>query len=124
MFYHIERTLEFLPGIACTILVLVFLFLEVKNVKEQLRDKPVPEPGRGSFIPPEGEGYEYYISNSTIVYVLRKAKNRFRIYLIQGQSPAVNMKHDRYGNYFTIRCKDTGTAEKIVDKAFGLGMNV
>ena len=64
------------------------------------------------------------ISNSTIVYVLRKAKNRFRIYLIQGQSPAVNMKHDRYGNYFTIRCKDTGTAEKIVDKAFGLGMNV
>ena len=103
---------------------MVFLFLEVKNVKEQLRDKPVPEPGRGSFIPPEGEGYEYYISNSTIVYVLRKAKNRFRIYLIQGQSPAVNMKHDRYGNYFTIRCKDTGTAEKIVDKAFGLGMNV
>lgn len=56
MFYHIERTLEFLPGVACTILVLVFLFLEVKNVKEQLRDKPVPEPGRGSFIPPEGEG--------------------------------------------------------------------
>ena len=49
MFYHIERTLEFLPGVACTILVLVFLFLEVKNVKEQLRDKPVPEPGRGSF---------------------------------------------------------------------------
>lgn len=34
MFYHIERTLEFLPGVACTILVLVFLFLEVKNVKE------------------------------------------------------------------------------------------
>ena len=51
MFYHIERTLEFLPGVACTILVLVFLFLEVKNVKEQLRDKPVPEPGRGSYIP-------------------------------------------------------------------------
>lgn len=119
MFYSIERTLEILPNISCAILIVVFMFLEIKNWKEQLKDGPVAEPGRGNFIPPKGDGYEYYVSNSTIVYILRTAKNRFRVYLIQGNFPAVGMKQDKYGRYFNIRSKDTSVAERIIDNTFG-----
>lgn len=118
MFYSIERTLEFLPNTASIILILVLLFLETKNLKEQLTDRSVADPGRGGFVPPSGEGYEYYISNSTIVYIFQRAKNRFRVYLIQGNSPDVRIKHDKHGNYFTVRCEDTSTVEKIIDQAF------
>lgn len=119
MFYNIERTLEFFPYASWAVLVITLLFFEVKNIREMLIDRPHSEPGRGGFIPPSGEGYEYYVSNSTIVYILQKAKNRFRVYLIQGSSPNAPMKHDKHGQYFTIRCEDTGTAEKIIDNAFG-----
>ena len=122
MFYNIERTLEFLPYISWGILVMVLVFLEIKNLKEMLIDGPVAEPGRGGFIPPSGDGYEYYVSSSAIVYILQKAKNRFRVYLIQGDSPNTHMKHDKHGSYFTIRCEDTSAAEKIIDNTFNAGV--
>lgn len=118
MFYNIERTLEFLPYISWGILALALVLLEVKNVKEMLIDRPMADPGRGGFIPPSGDGYEYYVSRSTVVYIIQKAKNRFRIYLIQGDGPNAHMKRDKHGAYFTVRCEDTSTAEKIVDNAF------
>lgn len=121
MFYNIERTLEYLPYISLGILGILLIFLEIKNFKEMLIDRPKSEPGRGGFLPPSGEGYEYYVSNSTIVYIFRKAKNRFRVYLIQGNSPNACMKKDKHGTYFTVRCEDTGTAEKVVDNAFSAG---
>lgn len=123
MFYNIERTLDFLPCISWGILALTLVFLEVKNLKEMLIDRPQANPGRGGFIPPSGEGYEYYVSRSTIVYILQRAKNRFRIYLIQGESPNARMKRDKHGTYFTVRCEDTSTAEKIVDNAFSTGIS-
>lgn len=118
MYYSIERTLEFFPYVCFVILGVTLLLFEIKNAKEMLVDKPRSDPGRGGFIPPSGEGYEYYVSNSTIVYIIQKAKNRFRIYLIQGNVPKVHMKHDKHGQYFTIHCEDSGTAEKIIDNAF------
>lgn len=118
MFYNIEQTLKFLPCLSWGILALTLVLLEVKNAREMLIDRPVADPGRGGFIPPSGDGYEYYVSRSTIVYIIQKAKNRFRIYLIQGDGPNTRMKRDKHGVYFTVRCEDTSTAEKIVDNAF------
>ena len=118
MFNNIERTLAFFPYACLVLLVLALVFLEIKNRKEMLVDRPCAEPGRGGFVPPSGDGYEYYVSRSTIVYILRKAKNRFRVYLIQGGTPNARMKHDKYGQYFTIHCENTSAAEKIIDNAF------
>ena len=118
MYYSIERTLEFFPAASLVILAVMLLFFEIKNIKEMLMDRPRPEPARGGFIPPSGDGYEYYVSNSNIVYILQKARNRFRVYLIQGNTPRAHIKCDKYGRYFTVSCEDTGTAEKIVDNAF------
>lgn len=118
MYYDIELTLEFFPYACIAILVVILVFFEIKNLKEMLIDRPNSDPGRGGFIPPSGDGYEYYVSSSTIVYILHKAKNRFRVYLIRGNTPNVHIKHNKYGRYFTVRCEDTGTAEKIVDNAF------
>lgn len=118
MYYSIERTLEIFPYVCFFLLGVTLLFLEIKNIKEMVADRLDPNPGRGGFIPPSEEGYEYYVSNTTIVYILQKAKNRFRVYMILGDSPGVHMRHDKYGKYFTVHCKDTGTAEKIIDKTF------
>ena len=59
-------------------------------------------------------------SSNSIVYILRKARKCFRIYIVQGDNPGVKIKKDRYGKYFNARCQDTGSAERIVDKAFGM----
>ena len=92
MFYNIERTLQILPGMCWAVLGIVLLFLEIKNFKEMVVDKP--EVGRDGFIPPSGDGYEYFVDSTRIVYVFQRAKNKFRIYLIQGDAPNVSMKHD------------------------------
>lgn len=120
MFYNISRTLEIIPYFSWGILTVVLIFLEVKNFREQLSDGLSAEPGRGGFVLPPGDGYEYYVSANSIVYILQKAKNRFRIYVVQGAYPNTKMKRDKYGAYFNVRCHDTGTAEKIVDTAFGM----
>lgn len=118
MYYNIERTLEYFPYVCLVLLGVSLLFFEIKNIKEMLVDRPHPDLRRNGFLPPPGDGYEYYISNSTIVYILQKAKNRFRVYLIQGDSPKAHTKHDKYGKYFTVKCENTSIAEKIIDNAF------
>lgn len=120
MFYNISRTLEVMPYISWSVLFIVWLFIEIKCYKEQLSDEPQAEPGRENFILPPGDGYEYYVSSNCIVYILRKARNRFRVYVVQGEMPGVKIKKDQYGMYFNARCQDTGSAERIVDKAFGM----
>ena len=119
MYYNIERTIEFLPYISWGILVIIFIFLEIRNKKEILTLKPEAEASRGGFIPPSGNGYEYYVSSSMIVFIIQKAKNRFRVYFIQGDiSSNLPVKHDKYGKYVTISASDTGTVEKIIDNTF------
>ena len=119
MYYDIERTLDFFPYVSCAILAATLLILEIKIFKEMLVDRPSAEPGRAGFIPPSGgDGYEYYVSNTTIVYIFRKARKAFRIYIIKGPSPIAHMRRDKHGEYFTVRCEDTGTAEKIIDNTF------
>ena len=93
-----------------------FTFEKGKNFKEMVKDSP--EAGRGGFIPPSGDGYEYFVDSTRIVYVFQRAKNKFRIYLIQGDAPNVSMKHDKHGQYFTVRSESTATAEKIIDNTF------
>ncbi|MDO4324664.1 MAG: hypothetical protein Q4E24_01300 [bacterium] len=120
MFYNISKTLESLPYIAYGLLGAVWMILEIKNFREQLSEGPVTEPGRGGFILPPGEGYEYYVNSNSICYILQKARKKFKIYVIQGDSPAVKLKRDKYGTYFNARCQDAGAAEKIVDAAYGM----
>lgn len=118
MFYNISRTLEILPYLSWAILFVGLCFLEVKNYREQLSEAPVPEPGRGGFVPPPGEGYEYYVSAESIVYILKKAKRLYRIYVVQGKTPNAMIKHDRFGSYFIVRCDSSAVAENIIDRSF------
>lgn len=120
MFYHISRTLEFLPYMAYAILGLVWVFMEVKCFRELQREKPGETAWREGFIPPPGEGYEYYVNANSICYIQQKAKNRFKIYIVQGDRPAAKLKQDKYGTYFNASCQDAAAAEKIVDVAFGM----
>lgn len=92
MFYNISRTLEIMPYISWSVLLIVWLFIENKCYKEQLSDEPQTEPGRENFILPPGAGYEYYVSSNSIVYILRKARKCFRIYIVQGDNPGVKIK--------------------------------
>lgn len=120
MFYNISKTLEILPYMAYGLLGIIWIFLEIKNYRGHVTEGPVAEPGREGFIPPPGEGYEYYVSSNNICYILQKAKNRFKVYVVRGENPSVNLKRDKYGTYFNARCQDAGAAEKIVDIAYGM----
>ncbi|MCD8146019.1 MAG: hypothetical protein LUD84_01870 [Clostridiales bacterium] len=118
---YIARSMQFLPYLSIAVLAIALVFLEVKAWKEQATEQPEPEPGRDGFIAPPGDGYEYFVSGGNIVYILRKAKNRFRIYLMKTETtPSVKLKHDKWGQYFSARCGDAGTAEHIADDAFGM----
>lgn len=119
MYYSISQTVDIMPYVSCIVLLILLLVLEIINRKENLVDKPFTEPGRGGFLPPPGEGYEYYISADTIVYILHKSKRQYRIYLVKGNAPNAAIKHDRYGRYFKVLCDDFAAAERIIEKAFG-----
>lgn len=116
MYYSIERLLSILPPLSWAIVLLTFLILEVKNYTESLREEPEQE--RSGFTPPPGTGYEYYVQSGTIVYLLQKARNRFRVYVIQGETPNVPCRRDRFGRFFTISCGDNATAERMIDRAY------
>lgn len=120
MFYDISRTLEALPYLSFIVLAAVLVLLEVRDYRERLTEQPEPEPGRSGFVPPPGDGYEYFVTSGKICYILRKSKRICRVYVVQGQNPGINLKHDRYGQYFTVQAHDPATAEKIVDAVFGV----
>ena len=123
MYYSISRTLELMPWLAGIVLGLTWAFLEIRNFLEQVADGPDIEPGRNGFVRPPGEdGYEFFVTDYTIVYVLRKSARQYRIYLVQGDVPwGVKIKHDRYGSYFKVRSKDSDLVEKIVADTFRKG---
>lgn len=94
--------------------------MEIKNYCEYITESSEVEPRRNGFIPPPGEGYEYYVNSNDICYILKKTKNRFKIYVVRGNIPVAKLKRDKYGTYFNVRCRDAGAAEKIVDIAYGV----
>ena len=122
MSYHITKALEIMPYVSIGLLALVLVIFEVKAFREPHGDSPVGDPARGGFLPPPGDGYEYFVSAGVIVYILRKASNRFRVYLVQdarGDANGVSFKRDRYGQYISLRCENAATAEKIADNLLG-----
>ena len=116
MYYNISRTLEFLPYVCWFILVACLILFEVKNFKSMLADRPVPDNARDGFIPPHGDGYEYY-AGGNILYIVRKGPNRFRVYLVTGDGPNVKYKTDQYGRFFSVSAGDYATVEKIIENA-------
>ena len=117
MYYNISRTLEYLPYVSWTILAASLIFFEVKNFRTMLADRAGAEPGRGGFIPPPGDGYEYYAEGS-ILYIVRKGPDRFRVYIVTGDGPNVAFKNDRYGRFFSVSASDSATVEKIIENIY------
>ena len=117
MYYNISRTLEYLPYVSWFILGAFLVFFEVKNFRSMLADRAVPDRARGGFIPPPGDGYEYYAGGS-ILYIVRKGPGRFRVYVATGDGPKVPLKSDRYGRFFSVSAGDSATVEKIIENAY------
>lgn len=119
MFYSMDRILAILPCLGLVLLGVTLAALELRESRATLTDRSAD--GDGPFIPPNGDGYEYYVSRSVLVYILRRGAALYRVYLLQGSPPRVRLRQDRYGRYFSVRCRDAGTAERIVDAAFREG---
>lgn len=113
----ISEFLEILPYFSWGLLTVVLAILEIKSLCHRLSDDPTAEPGHGRFIPPPGDGYEYYVSASTIVYILKKY-GAYRVYVVQGDNPNTELKQDRYGTFFYVRGANTGTIEKNIDTMY------
>lgn len=118
MYYDISKTLQFAPYISFAVILIAWIIIEINCLKEQLNEKVMLEPIREGFIPPAGNGYEYYVNSDNVVYILQRHKKNFRIYVTQGNLPKAKMKHDRYGTYFDIRSEDSGTVERIIDSIY------
>ena len=118
MYYSMEQTLTVLPYLCWGILGVTLLFLEIRFYASQVKLGKDPEPGRGGFIQPPGDGYEYYATKGVIVYILKKG-DHYRVYLETSSPPSgVALRRDRYGTYFLVRAKNTAEAERIVDQSF------
>jgi hypothetical protein len=86
------------------------------NISTQVREEP--EAVRGLFIPPSGEGYQYFVGNGKVVYVFMKSRGLYRCYIVEGETPRVFMRRDRHGRYFTLHCPNTATAERLIDQVY------
>ncbi len=117
MYYNISKTLEILPYVSWFILAVNLIFFEVRNFRSMLADRAAPDSFRGGFVPPSGDGYEYY-AGGDILYILRKGPNRFRVYIVTGEGPAVPLKTDQYGKFFSVSAGDNATVEKIIENAY------
>lgn len=114
MYYNISKTLEILPYVSWFLLGICLAFFEIRNYRTMLADRDIPDPSRGGFIPPPGDGYEYYAGGS-VLYILRKGPGRFRVYVVTGNDPSVPLKKDRYGRYFSVSAGDGSAVEKIIE---------
>lgn len=120
MNYDISTTLEYFPQAALVILAILLVFLEVRTFLEYRTEgnTPGPGPGHNRFLPPSGDGYEHYIDSGTIVYLLKRGRNRYRVYLVKGRDPNAKLRRDKYGRYFKIHASDPAAAERIAENAF------
>ena len=119
MYYSITKTLEVMPYISFFAILIYWVILEIKCIKQQLNEKVTVEPIRGNFIPPAGNGYEYYVNSKSVVYILQRYKKHFRIYVTEGEFPInVKIKKDKHGQYFDIRSEDCATVERIIDSTY------
>lgn len=120
MTYDINETLRILPQISWALLAFFLILSEIRVFREYrtVENTERPETGRDGFLPPPGNGYEHYINASTVVYILRKGFNQFRVYLVRGDTPNARLRQDKYGRYFKVRCPDEGRAERIAENLF------
>ena len=121
MYYSIEQALQIMPYVSIALIVIILIFMEIKTFREAHADSPFDRDDESDdfTFPPGDDGYEYYPKRGVKVFVVKKASNRYRVYLMEGDADGVNFKRDRYGRYVTLRAGNAGTAEKITDRIFG-----
>ena len=107
--------MEVLPYISYALLGITLVCLEIRTFAET-RTSGSTDTDHG-FTPPPGDGYTYYCSSDTVVYIHRKARRCYRAYIVRSPHH-VMLKHDRYGRYHTVRCGDSATAEHVIDRIY------
>ena len=121
MYYSIEQALQIMPYVSIALIVIILIFMEIKTFREAHADSLFDRDDESDdfTFPPGDDGYQYYPKRGVKVFVVKKASNRYRVYLMEGDADGVNFKRDRYGRYVTLRAGNAGTAEKIIDRIFG-----
>ena len=110
--------------VSIALIVIILIFMEIKTFREAHADSPFDRDDESDdfTFPPGDDGYEYYPKRGVKVFAVKKANNRYRVYLMEGEADdadGVKFKRDRYGRYVTLRAGNAGTAEKITDRIFG-----
>lgn len=116
--YNIEYILSILPQISLTCLLTVFIGLEVKEALTRHSTKSTP--AIGGFIPPPGEGYEYFVSPNEILYIQKRSRTLYRAYLVRGYPENIKFRFhsDKYGSYISIHGQNTAAVEQTLDNLF------
>ena len=115
--YNIEYTLSIMPHICITCLLTVLVVLEVRDALTRHSTKSAP--AIGGFIPPPGDGYEYFVSSNEILYIKKRSHTLYRVYLVHGDiKKNMNLRSDKYGNYISIHGQNTAAVEQTLDNLF------
>ena len=116
--YNIEYTLSIMPYICITCLLTVLVVLEVRDALTRHSTKSAP--AIGGFIPPPGDGYEYFVSQNKILYIKKRTCSLYRVYLVRGNTEniKVRVRSDKYGNYISIHGQNSAAVEEILDNLF------
>ena len=118
MIDYLYYTLDFLPWLTGLSLLLVFLFLTLRDYGlEQLRALEQDE--ESEFLRPNPRGYLYHVVSGVSVQIVSAGLRRYKIYVLTGSMPrGVAEQKDRYGRYFWVTASSCGEAEGLVDVLF------
>lgn len=114
--YNIEYTLSIMPHICIACLLTFLVILEVRDGLTRHSTKSAP--AIGGFSPPPGDGYEYFVSTNKILYIKKRTRTLYRVYLVRGDIKNMRIRSDKYGNYISIHGQNTAAVEQTLDNLF------
>lgn len=116
--YNIEYTLSIMPHICITCILTVLVISEARDALTRHSTKSAP--AIGGFIPPPGEGYEYFVSPNEILYIQKRSRTLYRAYLVRGYPENIKFRFhsDKYGSYISIHGQNTAAVEQTLDNLF------
>ena len=123
--YSASELLEILPAIGSVAIGAILLVSLIRAISERadftafgfgrFHSDPANAADR-VFIPPPGEGYRYYAPHNVVIYIRQMGPGSFRIYAVSGTCFS---RHDQYGSFERVSCRDTLAVEKLIDQKFG-----
>lgn len=128
--HDVEFIFKIINFLSILMIVVAFILINYTEIGQEIGSKIskylFKDIEKNKFHFPSRNGYLYNVLNCKnnenerfVVYILKKGKRKFYVYLVKGDRyPSIDLRRNRFGKYFLIKCKTEGEAESIIDDVF------